>query len=238
MATLQATVASLQATVATQATTNAGLVARVATLEATPNPTPGPTAAPTAAPSTAPTAVPTATPSASPTPAACEGVSITSDAELALAVPVTRTCVHMIGNLYVRGTDPPTWSVNGTLLAEAFPNLRHVTGHVGVDNHRILASLDGAFPQIQTVSGNLQMFGSPLLTAIGSSFSNMRSVGGRLTWAANGMPAETVGSTAGSRAFCRSARAALCPTSTYYYGHYGDSSEPCCNAYCGTTTDC
>ena len=131
------------------------------------------------------------------------------------------------------------FGASGTLLAEAFPNLRHVTGNFRVGNQRILTSLDGVFPQLQTVGQNIYIYGNPLLTSVGTSFSNMRLAGGALIWYANGMPDGTVSSTAGSRAFCQSARAALCPLSTVYYGgSYADASEPCCNAYCRTTTDC
>ena len=229
MAAFQATVASLQATVAAQATTNAELVARLATLEATPNPTPGPTAAPTA------------TPSASPTSVACEGVStIHSDAELAAALPVTRMCGSIIGNLWIYGVS------NETLLAEAFPNLRVVTDTLLIHNNPHLISVDGSFPQLQTVGGNLivdtnptlasldgtlqnlQSVGgnvninsNPLLTSVGSAFGNMRSVGGYLYWAHNGQTSNA--RTAGSVAFCASARGALCPTTTTYdYGNCKD----------------
>ena len=189
----------------------------------------------------APTAAPTATPSASLTSLACPGLTINSDAELALAVPAYRTCVNMTGDLYI--THSYGTGSNGRvqpLLTEAFPNLQIVTGQLGIEGDlrtSNLASLDGTFPNLMAVGGNLRINHNPLLTSLGSGFGSLQSVGGALQVFANGQFDSD--SSAGSRSFCASARGALCPTTTSYVDNsYADGANACCTAYCLTTTDC
>ena len=118
------------------------------------------------------------------------------------------------------------------MLAEAFPNLRVVSGFLTINTN--LASLEGAFQNLQSVGGYLNIVGNPLLMSIGSSFSSIQSVG-RLNWYRNGGQT-TRASTAGSRSFCASARGVLCPTTTSYHSSGdADDSARCCAAYCATT---
>ena len=110
----------------------------------------------------------------------------------------------------------------------------------------ILTTLGGSFSALETVGNDLQFIGNPLLTTIGSSFGSLRSVG-NLQWKFNGYPeSDSSSSSDGSRLFCASAVAALCPTTISYdfgsgigYGQsYPDNVRDCCNAYCATTPDC
>lgn len=223
-ATQDATIAALVATVGEQA----------GCCTATANPTtPGPS---TAAP-------PTTIPSTSPTSAAsttCEGRNIHSDAELAAAVPVYRTCIHMTRTLRIGAAPGATVGgvTNTTLLAEAFPNLQTVEGVLYVIDTPNLASIDGAFPNLQTVGGGISINNNALLTSIGSSFGSLRSVGGNLIWVANGGQGYHGLSTTGSRSFCASAAARLCPTTTSHFNTGVDGALDCCTAYCATTTAC
>ena len=151
-----------------------------------------------------------------------------------MLAPYTRTCGLMSGTLFIRAAGVS----NGTLLAEAFPNLRVVTHGVYIESNPNLVSIDGAFPNLQTVGGQLRIYNNARLTSIGTAFSSLQSVNGQLQWYHNGGQTSTA-STAGSVAFCASARGALCAsTDNYAGGSIGDDSWSCCTAYCATTTDC
>ena len=77
-----------------------------------------------------------------------------------------------------------------------------------------------------------------MLTCIGASFGSLESTGYQ-PWFGNSQPGG-YGSTAGSRSFCVSARAVLCPTTNSYGNtNEADDVQDCYNAYCTTTTtDC
>ena len=155
-----------------------------------------------------------------------------------MLAPYTRTCGLMSGTLFIRAAGVS----NGTLLAEAFPNLRVVTHGVYIESNPNLVSIDGAFPNLQTVHGALVIRTNPLLTSIGSSFGSLQTVNGNLMWNANGGQALSAPSTLGSRAFCASAHA-LCATTTSWgppnsFAESNSDAFSCCTAYCATATDC
>ena len=242
MAQMSTAIVSLQGTVV-------AMQARVVALE------PASTAAPTPRPTAAPVCSGTCCGTVD------ENVAIGSDAMLAqLAPAVSRACT--IRHLYISNIG------NLTLLAEAFKDLRTLTGRLDVVVTH-LTTLDGIFPALtsvgstftvgsnselvtlgsgfaalERVGGQLQINANSALTTIGTSFGRIQSVGS-VFWYGNGGQtssnggASSDGSTAGSRSFCASAVAVLCPTSTSYPNPgWADSAHDCCNTYCATTTDC
>ena len=102
-------------------------------------------------------------------------MDINSDAKLALLAPATRTCDYMPGTLYIRNGVS-----NGTLLAEAFPNLRVVTGGIDIFGNPNLATLDGSFPNLQTVGETLNIQHNANLVTLEENFQNLQSVGGEV----------------------------------------------------------
>jgi len=102
----------------------------------------------------------------------CPAMTISSDAHLALFAPATRSCMYMTGALRIQNDVS-----NGTLLAEAFQNLRVVTGELYLSNTN-LASIEGAFPRLQSVGSALQVDRNSLLNGISSAFANLETVGG------------------------------------------------------------
>ena len=258
-ATIACTIASLAEMLTSLQDTMATMQARVTVLEPTPSAAPSlsPSAMPTVSPSTAaPTPQPTAA------PAVCDGtidvlVVVDSDAALAqLAPEVTRAC--SIADLIVGGSVSDTM-----LLAEAFQGLQIVTAHLTIQSTSLTA-LDGGFGALTSVGGDLQIQLNPTLTTLDGSFAALTSVGGQLQisqnndlttigasfgslqsigelyWFANAhSPQPSNVQTAGSRSFCASAVAVLCPTTTSCHNSgWQDDSDNCCNAYCATTTDC
>ena len=101
-------------------------------------------------------------------------MTISSDVELALMAPFTRTCGFINGQLNIQNVS------NATLLAEAFPNLRVVADYFSIYENPNLATLDGTFPNLQTVSENFGI-GSSNATSFDGIFPNLRSVGGTFT---------------------------------------------------------
>lgn len=192
----------------------------------------------------------------------CGTVTINTEVEFEFMAPYIRNCA-VISNLHVHGGGS-----NATQLASAFANLRIVTGNLEMNHNQDITSLEGAFPQLVTVAGaiqilydrnlvamdeafprlervgtNLDIYENSRLTTIGSSFGSLRSVGARgggLYWYENGHDG-TAGSSSssGSRSFCASARAVLCPTTTSYRSSgYADDAVRCCGAYCASSADC
>ena len=156
---------------------------------------------------------------------------ISSDTELELLAPHLHSCTAMRSLFIGSGIS------NTTALAEAFRNLRVVAHDLCIRGAINLATLDGVFPALRTVGGNLRISNNYLLATIGSSFGSLRSVGDTLMWWNNGQP-PNMGSTAASRSFCASARAALCPTTNSRGFGNADDATACCNTYCATTTNC
>ena len=142
----------------------------------------------------------------------------------------------MIGGVTIINSDVS----NVALLAAAFQNLRSMTGNLLIQNNPSLVSLDGAFPQLQSVGG-LQMERNVALTTIGSGFSSLRTVHNYLYWFGGQTDSEWNVGTVGSRAFCASAVARLCPTTTTWQNSgWADDTDNCCTAYCAmpSTTSC
>ena len=88
------------------------------------------------------------------------------------------------------------------------------------------------------MGGLLSIIHNRVLTTIGASFGTIQSTG-PLEWYNNGGQTSST-STQGSRSFCASARAVLCPAANQRYGNneWADNADYCCTAYCATTTDC
>ena len=165
----------------------------------------------------------------------CRGMFIGSDAELVLLAPATRSCIIMTGDLTIRGVS------NATLLAEAFRSLRWVTGSLHIQNNPELVTLDGAFSSLVTVGNALGIQNNLQLINIGTAFTSLQMVDNQLMWYCNGRPSGTAAttSTAGTQAFCASAVATLCPTTTSYTDNaQADDADDCCATYCATSADC
>lgn len=89
-----------------------------------------------------------------------------------------------------------------------------------IQNNAALTDLGEALPVLTTVGQHLCIQSNRQLISIGSSFPSLLTVGGQLCWHTNGWSVTTSDSvrTPGTQAFCASARAILCLTTTSYWG--------------------
>ena len=104
----------------------------------------------------------------------CGSVTISSDTELALLAPATRSCGIIGGSLATSGVS------NATLLVEAFRSLVTVTGYLYIQNNPALAALGQAFPVLATVGGTLFIQNNDALAALGQAFPVLATVGSNL----------------------------------------------------------